>query len=125
MIRNYKECPGKPALFFGVFGSIAIAQWIHHAFFFGSDDRLRLIFTIIATMAATYAHSLVYNRKHLRSLRDELLALGIVAAGFGAGIWTSFAYFNDDSFLRGLPILAGLFAAAGVDALVRRKFRKA
>ena len=98
MIRNWMEYPAKLALFLGMFGSISIAVLIHDAFIFRSDERLELIFVGIATMATIYAHFLIYRRDTLRSLRDELLSLGILAAGFGAGIWISFAYLDDDSF---------------------------
>ena len=125
MIRNWKETPGKLALFLGMFASVAIAMWIHSAFISGSDDRLELIFVTSAVMATTYAHILIYRREMLRSLRDELLTLGIAAAGFGAGIWVSFAYFDGDSFLGDLPIVTGLFVAWGVDSIVRKRFREA
>ncbi|MCZ0940241.1 MAG: hypothetical protein OXJ55_16475 [Caldilineaceae bacterium] len=125
MIRNWKETPGKLALFLGMFASVAIAMWIHSAFFSRSDDRLELIFVASAVMATTYAHILIYRREMLRSLRDELLSWGIAAAGFGAGIWVSFAYLDGNSFLGDLPIVAGLFAAWGVDSMVRKRFREA
>ena len=125
MIRNFREYPAKLALFLGMFGSISIAVLIHDAFFFGSDERLDLIFVVIAVMATTYAHTLIYRRETLRSLRDELLSLGIGAAGLGAGIWISFAYLDDDSFYSGLPISVGLFVALGVETLIRKWYRKA
>ena len=123
--RNWKQYPAKLALFLGMFGSMSIAVLIHDAFFFGSDERLELIFVGIATMATIYAHFLIYRRDTLRSLRDELLSLGILAAGFGAGIWISFAYLDDDSFLSGFPMFVGLIVASVADALIRKRFRKA
>ena len=122
MIRNWKETPGKLALFLGMFAGIVIAQWIYHTFFPGSDDRLETIFIVTAAMATSYAHILIYRRVMLRSLRDELLSWGIAAAGFGAGIWVSFAYSDGNSFLGDLPIVAGLFVAWGVDSIVRKRF---
>lgn len=125
MIRNWKETPGKLALSLGMFASVAIAISIHSAFFSGYDDRLELIFVTSAVMVTTYAHILIYRREMLRSLRDELLSWGIAAAGFGAGIWVSFAYLDDDSFLGDLPIVAGLLVAWGVESIVRKRFREA
>ena len=110
--RNWKQCPAKPALYLGMFGSVGIAMLIHDAFFSGSGDRLRLIFVVIAVMATTYAHNLIYRREMLRSLREELLSLAISAAGFGAGIWMSFAYLDADSTLSALPFLLG-FSSRG------------
>ena len=123
--RNWKQCPAKPALYLGMFGSVGIAVLIHDAFFSGSGDRLRFIFVFIAVMATTCAHNLIYRREMLRSLREELLSLAIAAAGFGAGIWISFAYLDDDSFLTSFPMLVGLFVALGSDVLIRKRFRKA
>ena len=123
--RNWKQCPAKLALFLGIFGSVGIAMLIQEAFFSGSGDRLRFIFVAIAVMATTYAHNLIYRREMLRSLREELLSLGIGAAGFGAGIWISFAYLDDDSFLSGFPMFVGLIVASVADALIRKRFRKA
>ena len=123
--RNWKQCPAKPALYLGMFGSIGIAVLIDDAFFSGSDERLELIFIGIAAMATIYAHFLIYRRDTLRSLRDELLSLGILAAGFGVGIWISFAYLDDDSFLSGFPMFVGLIVASVADALIRKRFRKA
>ena len=123
--RNWKQCPAKPALYLGMFGSIGIAVLIHDAFFSGSGDRLRFIFVAIAVMATTYAHNLIYRREMLRSLLEELLSLGIAAAGFGAGIWMSFAYLDDGSRLSELPILIGPIVAWGVEGLIRKRFRKA
>lgn len=125
MIRNWKETPGKLALFLGMFASVVIAIWIHSAFFSGSDERLELIFVASAVMATTYAHFLNYRREMLRSLREESLALVIIVAGFGAGIWISFAYFDGGSFLSSLPIIIGLFVAWGVVYLNHKWFRKA
>ncbi|MCY3901439.1 MAG: hypothetical protein OXF86_22900 [Caldilineaceae bacterium] len=125
MIRDWKKPPDKLALSLGMVASLVIAQWIHHTFFSGSDERLETIFVIIAIMATTYAHFLIYRREMLRTLRDELLSWGIVAAGFGAGIWISFAYLDGNSFLGDLPIVAGLFVACGVDSIVRKRFREA
>ena len=125
MMRNFlarwRKTPGKRALFFWMFGSMAIARLIHGAFF-GSDERLGSIFTMIAIFAVVYPYALIYKRT---SPRDALLSLGIAAAGFGAGIWISFAYLDDDSFLSGLPMLVGLIVAWGVDFLIRKRFRKA
>ena len=123
--RNWKQYPAKPALFLGMIASFAIAMLIQVAFFSGSGDRLDPIFMFTAAMATTYAHTLIYRRDTLRSLRDELLSLGILAAGFGAGIWISFAYLDDDSFLTGFPMLVGLIVALGSDVLIRKRFRKA
>ncbi len=123
--RNWKQCPAKSALFLGMFGSVCIAMLIHEAFFSGSGDRLRFIFVAIAVMATTYAHNLIYRREMLRSLREELLSLGIGAAGFGAGIWISFAYLDDDSFLSVFPMFVGLIVASVANALIRKRFRKA
>ena len=125
MIRNWKETPGKLALFLGMFASVSIAIWIHSAFFSRSDGRLATIFVATAAMATTYAHILIYRREILRTLRDELLSWGIAAAGFGTGIWISFAYLDGNSFLGDLPIIAGLFVAWGVDSIVRKRFREA
>ena len=123
--RNWKQCPAKPVLYLGMFGSVGIAMLIHDAFFSGSGDRLRFIFAAIAVMATTYAHNLIYRREMLRSLREELLSLGIGAAGFGAGIWISFAYLDDDSFLSVFPMFVGLIVASVANALIRKRFRKA
>ena len=125
MIPNWRETPGKLALFLGMFASVAIAMWIHSAFFSGSDDRLELIFVTSAAMATTFAHFLIYRREMLRSLREELLALVIIVAGFGAGIWISFAHFDGGSFPSSLPIIIGLFVAWGVVYLNHKWFRKA
>ena len=125
MMRNFlarwRKTPGKRALFFWMFGSMAIARLIHGAFF-GSDERLGSIFTMIAIFAVAYAYVLIYKRT---SPRDVLLSLGIAAAGFGAGIWISFAYLDADSRLSALPILVGVLVASGADALIRKRFRKA
>ena len=125
MMRNFlarwRKTPGKRALFFWMFGSMAIARLIHGAFF-GSDERLGSIFTMIAIFAVSYPYALIYKRT---SPRDALLSLGILAAGFGAGIWISFAYLDDDSFLSGFPMLVGLIVALGSDVLIRKRFRKA
>ena len=125
MIRNWKETPANLALFLGMFVSIAIANWIHDAFFSESDDRLGTIFVFIALMATAYAHFLIYRREALGSLHDELLGLGILAAGFGTGIWLSFAYLDGDSILSDIPIYAGPLVAWGVGFLIRKWFRKA
>lgn len=125
MIRNWKESPGKLALFLGMVASLVIARWIYHTFFPGSDRRLAIVLMATVAMATAYAHILVYRRESLRSLRDELLSWGIAAAGLGAGIWISFAYMDGDSFLGDLPIIAGLFVAWGVDSIVRKRFREA
>ena len=125
MTRNWKETPGKRALVLGMFASIVIARWIHHTFFSGSDGRLEDTFIFIAIMANAYAYVLIYRREMLRSLRDELLSSGIVAAGFGAGIWVSFSYFDSDSFLSYLPIYAGLLVGVGPSIPIRKWFRKA
>jgi hypothetical protein len=69
-----------------------------------------------------HAYVLIYKRT---SPRDVLLSLGIAAAGFGAGIWISFAYLDADSRLSALPILVGVLVASGADALIRKRFRKA
>ena len=57
MMRNFlarwRKTPGKRALFFWMFGSMAIARLIHGAFF-GSDERLGSIFTMIAIFAVAY-----------------------------------------------------------------------
>lgn len=125
MIRNWKESPGKLALFLGIVASFVIAQWIHHTFFPRYDGRLETIFVFIAVMVATYVHFLIYRREKLRSLREELLSWGIVAAGFGAGMWISFAYLDGDSFLGDLPMYSGLLVALGADVLIRKWFRQA
>jgi len=125
MIRNWKETPGKLTLFLGMFASVAIAMWIHYAFFSGSDDRLELTFVMIAAMATTFAHSLIYKRESFRSLRVELLSSEIVVAGLCAGIWGSFSYFDSDSFLSHLPIFTGLLVTMGPVVLIRKWFRKA
>lgn len=125
MIRNWKKTPGKLALILGMFASVAIAIWIHSAFFPGSDGRLEPIFVMIAAMATTYAHILIYRREMFRGLREDLLALAILVAGFGAGIWVSFAYFDSDSFLSYLPIYAGLLVGVGPSIPIRKWFRKA
>ena len=125
--RNWKQCPAKPALYLGMFGSVGIAMLIHDAFFSGSGRAAGdFIFVVHCDNGNhSYAHFLIYRRETLRSLRDELLSLGIAAAGFGAGIWISFAYLDDDSVLTDLPILVGLFVGWGVDFLIRKRFRKA
>lgn len=125
MIRNWKETPGKLALILGMSASVAIAIWLHDAFLAESDDRLKTIFIFIAALTTTYVHTLIYKRETLRSLRDELFSLGIVAAGFGAGIWISFAYLDGDSFLGSLPIIVGIFVAWGVDSLISKRSGKA
>ncbi|MDE0140108.1 MAG: hypothetical protein OXI80_07900 [Caldilineaceae bacterium] len=125
MIRNMKETPRKLALILGMFASTAVAIWIHAAFFSGSDRRLATIFVVTACMATSYVHILIFRQEMLRSLRDELLSWGIAAAGFGAGIWISFAYMDGNSFVGDLPIIAGLFVAWGVDSIVRKRFREA
>ena len=125
MMRNFlarwRKTPGKRALVFWMFGSMAIARLIHGAFF-GSDERLGSIFTMIAIFAVANAYVLIYKR---RSPRDVLLSLGIAAAGFGAGIWISFAYLDADSRLSALPIVFGFLVASGVEGLIRKRFRKA
>ena len=125
MMRNFlarwRKTPGKRALVFWMFGSMAIARLIHGAFF-GSDERLGFIFTMIAIFAVVNAYVLIYKRT---SPRDVLLSLGIAAAGFGAGIWMSFAYLDDGSRLSELPILIGPIVAWGVEGLIRKRFRKA
>ena len=123
MTRNWKETPGKLALFLGMFVSIIVAIWIHDAFFSESDERLEFIFMLIAGLGTSYAHTLIYKRAILRTLSEELLSLGILAAGFSAGIWLSFAYWDGDSIMGDLTIGAGLFVAWGVDSLVRRWLR--
>ena len=64
MMRNFlarwRKTPGKRALFFWMFGSMAIARLIHGAFF-GSDERLGSIFTMIAIFAVLYAYALIYK----------------------------------------------------------------
>ena len=125
MTRNWKETPAKLALLVGTFVSVAIAIWIHDAFFFESDERLEFIFILIAVFGTSYAHTLIYRRATLRTLREELLSLGILVAGFGAGIWFSFAYWDGDSIMGDLTIGAGLFVAWGVDSLARKWLRKA
>ena len=125
MIRNWKETPGKLALILGMSASVAIAIWLHDAFLAESDDRLKTIFIFIAALTTTYVHTIIYKRETLRSLRDELFSLGIVAASSGAGIWISFAYLDGDSFLGSLPIIVGIFVAWGVESLIRKRFGKA
>ena len=125
MIRNWKETPGQLALILGMFASLAVATWVHHTFFSGSDGRLENIFVVIAIMATTYAHFLIYRREMLRSLREEVLSLGFTVAGWCAGIWISFAYFDSDSFLSYLPIYAGLLVGVGPSIPIRKWFRKA
>ncbi len=125
MIRNWKETPGKLALILGMSASVAIAIWLHDAFLAESDVRLKTIFIFIAALTTAYVHSLIYKRETLRSLRDELFSLGIVAAGLGVGIWISFAYLDGDSFLGSLPIIVGIFVAWGVESLILKRFGKA
>ena len=66
-------------------------------------------------------HELIYKRK---KLGDLLVSLVIVAVAIVVGRWMSFAFFDADSILSFLPILAWAIVAWGVDVLVRRMSRK-
>ena len=114
----------------GVPYRLSLAVWIGFAaagayflgdIYLGTDSRLQLALLFLALSTTWFIHDVFYKRK---SLGGALLSLAIENLLFGSGIWISLALFVDDSYLCLFPPLVGMFAAARVDALVKRVVHK-
>ena len=121
LLARWRSVPYRLSVFIWLFAILLIGDWLG-APYFQSDFRLRFSFICIAAFVVSSMHDLIYKRKRLN---DLLVTLGIVVVAIALGIWMSFAFFDADSALNFLPILALAIVAWGVDAWVRRKSRKA
>ena len=121
LLARWRSVPYRLSVFIWLVATLLIGDWLG-APYFQSDFRLRFSFICIAAFVVLSTHELIYNRK---SLADLLVTLGIVVVAIALGIWMSFVFFDAESALNFLPILALAIVAWGVDAWVRRKSREA
>ena len=75
----------------------------------------------IAVSAVYFVHVLIYKRKTPAEVRASLT---IFTPVIGLSVWLSFTLFTADSPYNFLPLLAGIFAAFGLDLWLQKRQRQ-
>lgn len=121
LLTKWRRVPYTLSMFIWMVGILLIGDRFG-ASYFQSDFRLRLVFICIAAAIVAFPHQLIYKRQ---TLGEMLVSMVIMVPVAVVGVWISFAFFDADATLGFLPILVAVVIASGVDALARKRFRKA